>query len=287
MTDMPSVSVVIPCYNGHKFLAQTIESVQRQSFPVNEIIVIDDGSNDKETIAYLDLMPDGVRLVRQVNKGLPAARNTGFREATGEYVLPLDCDDWLEVDFIEKGLELITSEPEVSFCFAWLDLEVESRGVLKKNYNFFEQLFLNQLPYSLLQPKRLWEELGGYDETMRQGYEDWEYNIRLGKAGYHGAVIEAPLFHYRVQASGMLASLSRRKHASLWSFIRGKHPDLYSLRSLWRYWKIWRKRKSTRSLHLYFGWELLYRILPLPLFNKLVAKVFSYSHSMKYRTGSS
>ena len=141
MMPQPSVSVIIPCYNGHKYLSHTLDSVQRQTVRVMEIIVIDDGSNDEETIAYLDALSEDIRLVRQINKGLPAARNAGFREANGDYVLPLDCDDWLDPDFIEKGLAEINKDSEASFCFAWLNLEAESKGVMKKGYNFFEQLF--------------------------------------------------------------------------------------------------------------------------------------------------
>ncbi len=283
MMPQSSVSVIIPCYNGHKFLPQTLDSVRGQTVPVLEIIVIDDGSDDEETIVYLDTLPLDVRLVRQANKGLPSARNAGFREAKGNYVLPLDCDDWLDPGFVEKGLAKINEDGEATFCFAWLNLEAESKGVMEKGYNFFEQLFLNQLPYCLLQPRKLWEELGGYDETMRQGYEDWEFNIRLGKAGYHGAVIKAPLFHYRVQESGMLASISRNQHVTLWSFIRSKHPDLYTLNNLWKLWKIWRLKTSTRPLYLYFAWESLFRILPRSIFDKLVGKMLSYSKSRQYR----
>ncbi len=276
------VSVIIPCYNGHKFLDQALESVRQQTCKPCEILVIDDGSTDFDTISYLESMTDDITLIRQENKGLPGARNTGFQKARGDYVLPLDCDDWLEPNFIEKGLELINSRPDIHFAFAWLKLEAESDGIMQKNYNFFEQLFLNQLPYCLLQPKSCWEELGGYDETMRKGYEDWDWNIRLGKAGYHGAVIPAPLFHYRVQKTGMLASTSRSRHAELWSFIRNKHTDLYQAKRLVNLWKQWRNKASTRPLWLYAGWELIYQILPVSVFNKLAASLFRFSASAKY-----
>jgi hypothetical protein len=280
---LPSVSVIIPCFNGHEFLAQAIESARRQTVKPLEIIVVDDGSDNPETVRFLDQLKDDVRLVRQENRGLPGARNRGFAEAKGEYVLPLDCDDWLEPTFIEVGLKLITENDDVDFMFSWLALEAESSGVLKKHYNFFEQLFLNQLPYCLLQPKRLWEELGGYDELMRKGYEDWEWNIRLGKAGYQGGVVREPLFHYRVQSTAMLASISRRKHVDLWMFIREKHAGLYSVRALADLWKKWDDCGSTRPLFLYFGWEALYRILPKSLFRGLVAALFSKAHSARFK----
>ncbi|NIY75442.1 glycosyltransferase family 2 protein [Thalassospira sp. HF15] len=283
MTGEATVSVIIPCYNGHAYLDQAIQSALNQTHPPIEVLIVDDGSDNPETIAHLDGIALDVRVIRQKNKGLPGARNTGFREAKGEYVLPLDCDDWLDPEFIEKTLHIIENNENIDFAFSWLSLEAESQGVLPKHYNFFEQLFLNQLPYCLLQPKRLWQEVGGYDENMKHGYEDWEWNIRLGKSGYFGGAVFEPLFHYRVQSNAMLASISRQKHVDLWMFIRQKHPELYSLRSLKRTWLQWRSAKSTRSLWLYFGWEALYRVFPQQIFRKVVSVLFAKSHSSKFK----
>lgn len=283
MTGEATVSVIIPCYNGHAYLDQAIQSALNQTHPPIEVLVVDDGSDNPETIAHLNGLTFDVRVIRQENKGLPGARNTGFREAAGKYVLPLDCDDWLEPDFIEKTLSCIEGDDAVDFAFSWLSLEAESKGVLPKHYNFFEQLFLNQLPYCVLQPRRLWQQLGGYDENMKQGYEDWEWNIRLGRFGYRGAAVCEPLFHYRVQSTAMLASISRHKHVDLWMFIRRKHSELYSLRSLAETWSSWRKYKSTRALWLYFGWEVLYRLTPDRVFSRFVSVIFSKAHSSKYR----
>ncbi len=283
MSATPSVSVIIPCYNGHIYLEQAIQSALAQTHRPLEVLVIDDGSSNPETISFIDNLGPEVRVVRQENKGLPAARNTGFREAKGEYVLPLDCDDWLEPTFLVSALQLIVQNEGVDFAFSWLSLEAEADGVLEKNYNFFEQIFLNQLPYCLLQPKKLWEELGGYDESMRSGYEDWEWNIRLGKAGYRGGVISAPLFHYRVQSTAMLASISRKKHVELWMFIRKKHADLYTIGSLLKIFEEWKSRKSTRPLWLYFGWNFLYKFLPQDIFRLLVSLLFNRAHSSNFR----
>lgn len=283
MTGTPTVSVIIPCYNGHEYLEQAIQSALTQTHLPLEVIVVDDGSDDPETIKFIDNLGPEIKVVRQENKGLPAARNTGFRVAEGEYVVPLDCDDWLEPEFVANALLLIINSNDVDFAFSWMALEAEANGVLKKHYNFFEQIFLNQLPYCILQPKKIWEELGGYDEGMRSGYEDWEWNIRLGKSGYMGGVVPAPLFHYRVQSTAMLASISRKKHVELWMFIRNKHADLYKSSSLLRLFQEWKLRKSTRPLWLYFGWNILYKILPLSCFRLLVSVLFNQAHSSNLR----
>src|SRR5688500_638934 len=85
----PTISVVLPCYNTHVHLSQAIDSVLAQTFPHIEIIVVDDGSSNTDTLEFLNnRLPSDVRLVRQNNKGLSAARNAGFAAARGEYVLP-------------------------------------------------------------------------------------------------------------------------------------------------------------------------------------------------------
>lgn len=255
------ISIVIPCYNSGETLPQTLQSVRVQTLPPIEVIIVDDGSTDPATIALLDGLQD-VTLVRKPNGGLPSARNAGFAAASGDYILPLDSDDWLEPDFLEKVSAALLDQDEASFAFAVARLEGEASGVLRKNYNFFEQLFFNQLPYCLLLPKRLWEEVGGYDESMRKGYEDWDFNIRLGAKGYFGFALQLPLFHYRVRSTGMLQATSSKLHGQLWAEIQARNPQLYQWGTLLKTWLRWRRRPSSYPLFPYFGWLLLHRLLP-------------------------
>ena len=278
---VPTVSVILPCYNAHKFLAQTIDSVRNQTFRDTEIIVINDGSTNPETLAFLDALDSDINVVHQENRGLPGARNTGFRHARGTYVLPLDCDDWLEPTHIEKMLQALEQNPDAAFAFCYFQLESEARGVLKKQFNFFEQLFNNQLPYCLLMKKSTWLYTGGYDETMRQGYEDWEFNIRLGGMGMFGVLVKEPLFHYRVLKSGMLMSLSEKFHTKLWRAIRARNVTLYKFSYLFRVWCIWRSRPSTYPLGLYFLWLAINKVTPTRLIDLTFKTLRQFSHSRR------
>jgi hypothetical protein len=246
-----------------------------------EIIIVDDGSTDPATIAYLHGLPDDIRIIRQENQGLPSARNAGFTAARGEFVAPLDCDDWLEPDFLEKTLATLKANPEAGFAFAHLALEGDASGTLAKNYNFFEQLFLNQLPYCLMMRKHVWQAAGGYDATMRHGYEDWEFNIRLGGAGLFGVVVPEPLFHYRVREDGMLRSLSSGRHGELWGEIQQRNRAHYSLAALVRSWWRWRGSPSSYPLPLYFAWLAIHRILPAAAFSALFRRMLRFSHSRR------
>jgi GT2 family glycosyltransferase len=128
---------------------------------------------------------------------------------------------------------------------------------------------LNQLPYCLLMPRHLWSAVGGYDETMRHGYEDWEFNIRLGTLGHHGLRVPKPLFHYRVSSSGMLISKSNRLHGLLWSEIQARHKKTYHWLNLLCLWHKWYDKPSRYPLMLHMIWIAAHRVLPSPLFSWL------------------
>jgi glycosyltransferase involved in cell wall biosynthesis len=277
----PAISVVLPCYNAHAYLARALDSLRTQTFQDFEIVIIDDGSSDPQTIAMLDALPDDIRMIRQENRGLAGARNRGFTEAHAELILPLDCDDWLAPEFLETAFKAISKAPGQSFAFADLMLEGEADGVLRKPFNLFEQLFFNQLPYCMLMPRSAWESIGGYDEAMRLGYEDWEFNIRLGLNGYTGIPLEEPYFHYWVSSGGMLASISRARHISLWRYIRTKHAEAYRPARLWARWRQWRRNPSVRPLFAYLIWDFAYRILPDPVLLGIFQMLRPFSHSAR------
>ncbi len=278
MQAQPTISVFLPCYNAHAYLPRALDSLRAQTFRDFEIIIINDGSTDPETNAYLESLPDDVRVVHQENRGLSGARNRGFNEARADLILPLDCDDWLAPKFLTDAHAALQAAPEKSFVFADLTLEGEAAGVLEKPHNSFEQLYFNQLPYCILLPRAAWEAIGGYDESMQLGYEDWEFNIRLGLNGYTGLPLNKPHFHYHVSADGMLASTSRVRHVELWRYIRDKHAEAYGAKELWRRWQICSPMESARPLIFYVIWELLFRLLP----DKVLTALFQISQPMSH-----
>jgi glycosyl transferase family 2 len=110
---MTLVSVVIPCYNQARFLGDAIESVLAQTYPHFEIVVVDDGSTDN-TSEVASRYPR-VRCIRQENRGLAGARNTGIRQSNGGYLVFLDADDRLLPEALEAGLRHLKERPECAF----------------------------------------------------------------------------------------------------------------------------------------------------------------------------
>ncbi|MBC6610244.1 glycosyltransferase [Hymenobacter sp. BT507] len=111
---LPVVSVIIPCYNQAHFLGKALASVQQQSYPAVEIVLVDDGSTDNTRAVALAYEP-ALRYVYQDNQGLSAARNTGIRHSTGTYLVFLDADDWLYPQALALNVAHLQRHPHAAF----------------------------------------------------------------------------------------------------------------------------------------------------------------------------
>jgi glycosyltransferase involved in cell wall biosynthesis len=234
----PAVSVVVPCYNGGRFIAQLAQSLARQSFRDFEIVIVDDGSTDAATREVLAGLDPAIRVLRQANKGLSGARNAGIAAARSDLVMLIDCDDMIEPPFLSEAMAIITSAPtDVAYVFSHKRLTGAASGPLERHFNRFDLLFSNPIPSGVLLRRGAWQVVGGYDEAMRDGYEDWEFYLRLMRHGFRGITIPKPYFVYHVSSEGMLFNQASGKHATLWRRIRQKHADLYRPLSMWRLWR--------------------------------------------------
>jgi glycosyltransferase involved in cell wall biosynthesis len=234
--ETPKASVVVPCFNSGSTIAKTIDSIRTQSYSNIEILIVDDGSEDFETLAILKTFSiQGIRVIRhQENLGLPAARNSGFRAATGLFVLFLDSDDWYAKEAMEVMIERALSSSQPSFVFTDLILEGQRSGILERSYRSFTQLMINRIPCSILVSKNSFADDNLYDESLTLGLEDWDFNLSLISKGFKPIRIGIPLFHYSVSSQGMLLSTTQKNFFSVWRQIRAKHDSLYSLRSIVR-----------------------------------------------------
>ena len=266
------ISVIVPCYNSGRTLKRTILSIKEQTWNQKEIILVNDGSTDHLTIEVIKELQDEkiIKLINQENFGLAAARNTGVNQSSGNYLFFLDADDWIEPSALQIMYKKLLENNNSGYIFTDTYLEGKRNGFLKKEYNFFEQLFLNQIPYSIFISKKDFIKNGFYDENMILGYEDWEFNVRLASNNLIGKRVPIPLFHYDVQNTGMLLSKSLNNHVKIWKVIKTKNKDLYTFNSLFSSWWLWRKRPSSYPLFIFFVWYLMLKILP----DNLTLKIF-------------
>jgi glycosyltransferase involved in cell wall biosynthesis len=229
------ISVIIPCFNYGRFLKNSLSSVVAQTLAPVETLVIDDGSTDPETLAVLQgLSADEAKVVRQENRGLSGARNTGLRRAAGDYVYFLDADDIMFPDCLEKLAALLDASPDaVAACSGVRLLGGERHGTdWLPHYDPYTILVRNLWAAGImLRRDEVVRRSFWYDEAMRHGYEDWEFNIRLTRTGLPVKVFPGALYHYRIHRASMLIS-SRSRHAEIVGYIRAKHKDAYKTEAL-------------------------------------------------------
>jgi hypothetical protein len=221
------VSVVIPNYNHAPYVGDAIRSVLAQTYRPCEIVVVDDGSTD-ESRDVIAAFGDRVRFVRQGNRGLSAARNSGIMASTGVLIGVLDADDMYEPDYLSTLVPALQANPDAAgiYCgYRFVDHEnhplpqIESRPVVADRL-FGALLDGNFLvPESMLLRRTCYDDIGLFDESLRS-CEDWDVWLRVAKAHtvLHSARI---LTRHRVLPGSMSANPERMLRHRL--AVLGKH----------------------------------------------------------------
>ena len=269
----PAVSVVIPAYNPDERLLRSLSCLAAQDLGDHEVIICDDGTDRPEAQALLAGLPDETTVLRQENAGPAAARNRAVQAAKGPLIFTMDCDDEIAPDCLSKLKAALEERPEAGYACSHVELVGERQGVVGWETNLFELLFSCRPSQSLLLPKTLWEGLGGQDEAMRHGLEDWEFVLRLAKAGHLGAVVPEALVRYHVSSGGHHTRNAMRLLAENQRYMRKKHAELYSWSGLLRLWRHWRKRPSRRPLIAYIPIRLAQILLPGGLYTRLMSRI--------------
>jgi glycosyltransferase involved in cell wall biosynthesis len=229
MPQQPLISVVIPCYNDGAFLPETIARLREQTFKDFEIIIVNDGSMDLQTLQVLhDLSQQNITVLHKANGRMSSARNHGVKHAKGVYIAALDADDYFHPTFFEKAIKVLEEESNVAVVTSYIQLFGEFNKLSKprggNEYNF---LFSNQCPACAMVRKSSWDAVGGYDEAMVNGYEDWEFYIRITQSGWTVHVIPEKLLFYRQTQKSTHKNYTLTNRPQLVSYIVDKHRDWY------------------------------------------------------------
>jgi glycosyltransferase involved in cell wall biosynthesis len=190
----PLVSVIIPTYNGERYLEGALESIFTQTYKNYEVIVVDDGSVTDSVARICDKYKGGIKYIRQQNKGLAAARNTGIKSSCGEYISFLDDDDVWYPEKLEKQVTFyedlkkkgIDAGIVYTGCHVLLENDNAKCSVLYRSAgnNYRALLFLNFIgpPSSVIVSKSVLEEVGLFDENMKSmGAEDYDLWLRIAR----------------------------------------------------------------------------------------------------------
>ena len=221
------LSIVIPCYKQANYLVQAIESILSQTIKPHEIIVVIDGSPDDSLQIAKSYESRGIRVINQVNKGLASARNTGIMWATGEFVLPLDSDDILLENCLEK-IEAKVEETNADIVgLSFKEFGLSTRQViLMPNPMIQDFMTANRIGYCSAVRRSALLEVGGYNPKMIWGYEDYDLWFDLLKRGKTLVTIPEIVWLYRTKENSMLTE-SVKHDAELRAQIVKNHPEIF------------------------------------------------------------
>lgn len=211
---MKQVSIVIPLFNQQDYITETLESVAAQTFKDWECIIVDDGSTDASNAVALDFInkqPDSskYKLLSKPNGGPAAARNFGISAATDSYILPLDSDDTIHPQALERMARVLTNNLSIDI----VGCDTRRFGLDTSTYStcdYMEQQLTtrgNFMNYCSMYRKSVWEKVGGYDEELVVGHEDWDFWLKCAEQKFKLRHLPVTLFNYRIRPDGRLAGL--------------------------------------------------------------------------------
>lgn len=194
-------SIVIPSYQQAEFLPDAIESALGQTYKDIEVIVIDDGTTDG---SYEIAKGYPVKVIKQSNRGLASARNTGIMNAVGDYILPLDADDILLDNCVEEMAKAQKSTDADIIAPSFKEFGTRNTTIILNQIpTMQEMLTANRIGYFSAIRKSCLLEVGGYSSRMTWGWEDWALWIDLLKRNKKLCMLSTPLVLYRTKPNSM------------------------------------------------------------------------------------
>ncbi|MBD2387213.1 glycosyltransferase family 2 protein [Cylindrospermum sp. FACHB-282] len=240
---IPLVSVIVPAYNAEKFIAKTLYSIIEQTYKNIEILVVDDGSQDKtaEIVRSIAQKYQQIILLQQSNSGVASARNLAIENSRGEFIAPIDADDIWYPQKIEKQVQcMLQAGSEVGLVYSWsMDIEENEMptGYFRASRiegDVYTTLLLHYFignASSIMIRRTCFEQVGGYDSGLKkqdaQGSEDWDICLRIAEY-YQFRVVPEILVGYRQLPNSMSKDYSQmaKSHDLMWQSIRGKYPNM-------------------------------------------------------------
>ena len=230
------VSIIVPCYNQAQYLDECLQSVLDQTYQDWECIIVNDGSPDNtEEVAKKWLEKDTrFKYISKANGGLPSARNTGIDSADGFYILPLDSDDYISNNFLEKAVGKIKESKEIKVVNSIVKRFGHINDTWRVKFELKTLRFRNQISCTALYRKSDWALNGGYDINMKGGYEDWEFWLNMLKRGGRAELLEDIYLYYRIKEQSMYTDMmtNHTNEKMLRNYIFNKHFGLYDADAL-------------------------------------------------------
>jgi len=217
----PTISCILPVYNGARYLAEAIESVATQDPAPVELIIVDDGSTD-DSAAIAGRYAPWARVIRQENAGPAAARNRALALVSGEFIAFQDADDIWVPGKLTIQLRRFAERPELSLCFGHLQNFWEpalKEFAERVQDHMIAKPMVGHGPPVLLARRSAFDIVGPYDESLRLG-EDTDWFVRAREHGLHWEVLPDVLLHRRRHGLNLTASWEATRTQNLEIFKR-------------------------------------------------------------------
>ena len=224
------VSVIMPAYNAQKYIRQAIESVLIQNYRHFELVIVNDGSTDGTEEIVHSYEDEHIRYFKQANRGLAATHNEGIRQARGEFLIKVDTDDFIAVDFIGRHLNEFYNHRDVDLVYCD-DCLVEEDGkpirVITRPEYADRRMLIRDLfrsgfpvvPFRTCIQRRVFEKIGLFDESLRIG-EDYDMMRRFVKAGLKAHHLKAALYYRRLACDSLSRQYSVNKARQHFAIVR-------------------------------------------------------------------
>jgi hypothetical protein len=233
-----TLSVVVNCYQMGHMIKEAVESVWASRRRPDEVLLIDDGSQDYETSAYIAELEKvaaagdlPLTVIRHRNRGLAASRNVGLERAGGEFISFLDGDDMVEPLFYHTGLRILEKYPRLGGVAAWafcFGADVPD-GFWNAPQTELPFLFIeNSVVVPCITRTELLRRLGGYDTRQRYNYEDWELSIRMLASGWPIVTIPMNLVKYRIRQDSLYRTMTDVQNQVMRELLFGTHREVAS-----------------------------------------------------------
>lgn len=231
MKNSPLVSIVITCYNYGNFIEDAVNSVEHQTYPNVEVIIINDGSTDStDTVCKrLAAQYKSIRYLYQENRGIIATRNRGLTEARGTFIIFLDADDYLDKNYVHDTVQIaLTDNVDIVYT------DYKMFGA-RNETSSFPQFTLEELKNhnfihigSLIRAKAA--KAAQFDEGIRQmSHEDWDFFLALCMSGAKAKKCASTFLWYRIHQQSRNNKLEddkgRFKFAQVYQYIINKYPE--------------------------------------------------------------
>lgn len=246
----PLISVIVPAYNAEAFIGQTLDSVLSQTYKNIEVLVVNDGSQDRtaEIVDSIAQKDHRVILLQQSNVGVAAARNLAIQNSCGEYIAPIDADDIWFPQKLEKQMQLmLKADSCVGLVYAW-SVYIDEKSLIIGTYNAHDLLNVHSLEgevYKALVYRNFignasaplirhacFKQVGDYNCNLKkkdaQGCEDWDLYLRIAES-YQFRVVPEFLLGYR-QVTGSMSENSTvmaRSYNLILADIQQRHPEIH------------------------------------------------------------